>query len=81
MSVNFEFIEMLTYLKRMRSKRMKNDDLKNEDEPTDCTHFAPPSAVRHFFLLPNKNEMSLVSSPLPLVMEDPIYDLSSAKEL
>ena len=34
--------------KRMRSKRIKKDDLENKDKPTACTHFAPHSAVQHF---------------------------------
>ena len=36
--------------KKMRSKRLKNDDLKNKDELTDCKYSEPLSAVRHFLL-------------------------------
>ena len=32
-----------------KKTREKNDDLKNKEEPTSCTHSAPHSAVRHFF--------------------------------
>ena len=34
--------------RRQLSKRIKNDNPKNKDEPTDCTHFAAHSALRHF---------------------------------
>ena len=37
--------------KKNEQKIFKNDDLKNEDEPTTCTHSAPHSTVQYFFSL------------------------------